>query len=572
MNKVLLCIPPDYGHNFPPLATPALCAFLKHNGIQTSQIDLNLKYRDFLSSKIGSPGLSAVEKRFLVEPILKVFFLRCLTDRYYSSYLPRLDDRASLELPYDNNSNSSFYFTERLLSSQYLFRYLEDPAENTFYQFYRECGVLREMEKNDVKVLGISIISPSQAIASLTLGLLVKRGLPGVHVTIGGQWPTLYRGQIRQRKDLFACFDSVVLFEGETPLLRLVRSLSRRKTFSIPNVMTADRMAAVECNRHEEVMDKIPCPDFSGLSLGSYNGSKKNFINLTYETTRGCYWSKCAYCVDLPLPKPTYRAKDPGLVLKDIRELQAKFNAANLMLGDPGLSPRQMLQVSKRINAAGLKISWWTMARLDPGFTYKIFSTARKAGLKKINFGFESACDRVCAMVDKGNTQKRSERIIRDCHKAGIIVDLQTMLGLPGEKLQDGLETVDFLIKNFRYIDDVSFNAFYLTPGNRVYQNPRKYGIEYDRKTRLPFRFFLPFKNVKGMNNQQIQSLINTYYALRGRNGKANPARQAGKPENRKEHVSAKDTGWLIFTLNGESIKLGYIRNTKTHEIVIEAI
>jgi hypothetical protein len=46
MFNVFLCIPQDYDHNFPPLGTPALCAFLKQKGIDASQTDLNLKYRD----------------------------------------------------------------------------------------------------------------------------------------------------------------------------------------------------------------------------------------------------------------------------------------------------------------------------------------------------------------------------------------------------------------------------------------------------------------------------------------------------------------------------------------------
>jgi radical SAM superfamily enzyme YgiQ (UPF0313 family) len=572
MPRVLLCIPPDYDHNFPPLATPALLAFLKHNGIQASQIDLNLAYRDFLCAKIDAPGLSAVEKKFLVRPVLKAFFLRKLNNRYYSSFLPRLDDRVSTELPYDNNSNSAFYFTERMLDCSYLFRYLEDPVENTFYQFYRDCGILQGLKKDDVKVLGISIISPSQAIAALTLGLLVKRELPDIHVTIGGQWPTLYRRQIRKRKDLFACFDSVVLFEGETPLLRLVQALFSGKNVRFANIMTSDCRINLEHNSQEEVMDKIPCPDFSGLPLESYNGSKRRYISLTYESSRGCYWSKCAYCVDLPLPKPAYRVKDPKLVLNDIRELQKKFKASNLMLGDPGLSPRQMLEVSKRINAAGLKIDWWTMARLDPGFTYKVFAEARKSGLRKINFGFESACDRICGLVNKGNTRKCSERIIRDCRAAGILVDLQTMVGMPGESMQDGLETLDFLIKNRRHIDSVSFNAYYLTPGNHVYNDPRKYGIEYDRKTKLPFRFFTPFKNIRGMNGRQVQSLINTYYALSAKSSKTRTRSSLGKPESGKGCGPANASGKLIFVLNGEAIELRYIRDNKTKEIEIKEI
>ncbi|MFZ6016557.1 MAG: radical SAM protein [Nitrospirota bacterium] len=149
-----------------------------------------------------------------------------------------------------------------------------------------------------------------------------------------------------------------------------------------------------------------------------------------------------------------------------------------------------MLEVSQRILNEGIEINWWCMARLDNGFNRRVFELAAKAGLKKINFGFESASDRICELLNKGNKKGRSSRIIRDYSKAGIEVDLQTMLGLPQETFDDGLETVDFLVTHKEFISHVTFNIYYLTPANFIYQEPQRYGIEYERETSLPFRFF----------------------------------------------------------------------------------
>lgn len=558
MANVFLCIPPDYEYNFPPLATPALCAFLKKNGFGVFQKDLNLDYRNFLTRRIQGAGLKENEKEILLRGVLKKFFSRKLFDRYYSSFFPRSDDGGSLCLPYDNNSNSSFYFTERLLSSEYLFRYLEDKHENSFLRFYESRGIIGYLKKQKVNLMGISIISPSQVIPGLTLGLLVKKNFPQAHVNIGGQWPTLYRKQLFKRKDLFACFDSVIVFEGETPLLKLAKALRDKAFLRIPNVILADTGEDYRFDRIEEDMDSLPCPDFTGLPLEQYRNSKDSGINLTYETSRGCYWSKCAYCVDLPLPKPSYRHKSAELVIRDMKLLRRKYKAVNLMFGDPGLAPRQMLEISEMIIKENIKIDWWTMARLDPGFNRRIFDIAFKAGLKQINFGFESASDRICGLLDKGNQRQRSERIIRDCSCSGIRVDLQTMTGLPHEALSDGLETVDFLVSNKEFIDHVTFNVYYLTPANYVYLNPRKYGIEYQRKE-LPFRFFIPFKNIRGMNKFDADLLEKIYLSLvfRGR-----------KKTGGKSKIKAHDNkGTLKFSLNGESITSKYSYNHATGAI-----
>lgn len=551
--KALLVIPPDYDYNFPPLGTPALCAFLKDKGIQSGQIDLNISYRNFLLDKIKSSlPLSRADKKNYLKPLLKKFFIQRLKGRYYSHLLPRESDKIFPYLPYENNTNSSFYFTERLLSSGHLDRYLKDEIENTFYQFYRDYRILDYLKRERISLVGISIISPSQVIPSFTLGLLVKRYLTGAHVCIGGQWPTLYRQELLKSPELFNYFDSLVVFEGETPLYNLILSLKGKKDISLANIIFArDRFRPVFNVRGED-LNKLPAPDFKGLPLSEYEASSKKKSNLTFETSRGCYWSRCAYCVDLPLPKPLYRRKRPSLIIRDIRELKKRHRAAHLMLGDPGLSPRQMLEVSREIIRAKIKISWWCMARLDPGFNRTIFQIARQAGLRQVNFGFESANDRICRLLDKGNLKERSARIIRDCAESGIKVDLQTILGLPGETYADGLDTIKFLVENKKFISNVTFNTYYLTPSNYVYNKPKKYAIECLKNGELPFAFFLPFKNLKGMEMKSALALERIYSVLINKNSLKKKGAQI------KKGKKIQPIRYIRFSLNQESVRLRY--------------
>jgi radical SAM superfamily enzyme YgiQ (UPF0313 family) len=569
MFKVLLCIPPDYGYNFPPLGTPALCAFLNEQGISASQVDFNIQYRNFLLENIRDKDgcLGIKEKKPFLNAILQQFFLYRQKEKYYSAMLPRDSDRISAGLPYNNNTNSSFYFTERLLSSKHFFRYLSDEKENSFLDFYLRSNVLGRIEK--ASLLGISIISPSQVIPGLTLGLLVKKSLPHIHVNIGGQWPTLFRRQLIQRQDLFRCFDSVIVFEGETPLAALACAVKKKIRPRIPNVIVPGSLDDFSANHTEEDMNKLPCPDFSGLPLEEYEGVEENKAVLTYETSRGCYWSRCAYCVDLPLPRPSYRRKDHKLVCRDIRRLKKDFNAGYLMLGDPGLSARQMLEVAQELIKKRVSIKWWTMARLDPGFNRRIFSLAKKAGLEQINFGFESASDRLCRSFGKGNTRKNSLRVIKDCANSGIKVDLQTMLALPGETFSEGLETVKFLVENKKYISHASFNVYYLTPANLVYQSPEEYGISRKKNSRLAFCFFNPFTNINGMEETSAVLMVKLYEQMRyAKNNKsaAGETRELAKGMRLNKNVELKRLG---FSLCREYFELGYLYQPKTREIML---
>ncbi|MCX7927420.1 MAG: cobalamin-dependent protein [Candidatus Omnitrophica bacterium] len=516
MKQVLLCIPPDYDHEYPALGTAVLQAYLKKHKVSCLQIDLNLAYRKFLAQHVwAETELTLEEQIFFLPWLIKKFFRNCLKGRYYEDCLARQSDGIFPELPYGNNTNSSFFFCEHLLSSEYLFRYLEDEEENTFWQFFTQSGILDIIQQEDIKLVGISIISPSQAIASLTLALLIKKRFPQVHVNIGGQWPTLYRRQILEHRQLFRCFDSVIVFEGEVALLELARRVCANKEITgIANVITKDTKLNEHFRIAEIDMRRLPPPDFEGLLLGEYDGARDGQISLTFESSRGCYWGRCAYCVDLPLPKPSYRIKSAQLVVRDMCYLKDKFGASFLLLSDPGLSCRQMVEISEEIIRQGVKINWWTMARLDPGFKKEHFELAHKAGLCQINFGFETASERLSKLLDKGNLRERSSRIIRDCALSGIKVDLQTMLGLPQETYEEALETIDFLLEHKEFISHVTFNIYYLTPENYVYYNPYRYGISYDKEKVLPFSFFIPFQNLYGIDMEKAAQIEKIYYAL----------------------------------------------------------
>lgn len=525
--KVLLCIPPDYSCDFPPLATPVLTAFLKTKRIDAYQIDLNILYRDFLTDRIKTAKpLGIKTKRTILEKVLLTHFDDAnFKDGYYFDLLSVTKNNCLSHLPYGNNRNSSFFFTERLLSSPLLWRYLDDPVENSFYEFYMINKFISSIVDEKFNMLGISITSPSQAIPALTLGFLLKRAAPQIHIVIGGQWPSLYREELATIPDLSRCFDSIVHSDGETPLLQLADALSAKRDFSgIPNLIYWDgKRFLINKELHEEDLRALPPPDFDDLPLTSYEGYKPSGTKLTYETSRGCYWNKCIYCVDLPIPKASYRTKDTTQVIREIKILRNKYKARHLMFSDPALSPRLMTSISCGIIENGVDIRWWAMARLDRKFDDETFNMAKRSGCHGLSFGFESANDRVCDFAHKGNSLATSLEVIKKAHKAGIWISLQIMMGMPTETEKEVWDTIEFLIRNRRHINNTVINTYYLTPKNYVYESPEKFGIKMMKDPSLPFQFFIPFRQdsismaTAERMNQAYYTLLARYSAAQGK-------------------------------------------------------
>jgi radical SAM superfamily enzyme YgiQ (UPF0313 family) len=520
MFKALLCIPPNYcfTYDFPPLGTPMLSGYLKERGIEVIQVDYNIGYLDYWKRKVLRNGvlesLSTSESAGIVRELLNRVFQQKYKGNHYSSFF----SSEFIGTDYHDYTNSAFSFVERLLSSEQLFKYIEDVKENTFLKYFLEEDVISEIEQQGVDLVGISITAPAQVIGAFTLGNLIKKNLDNVHVTIGGQWVSLYREELKKRPHWDRFFDSIIVFEGETPLHHLIVNICKGGSLaSVPNLIYKEDSKWVQSRiSSKEDMNQLACPDFDGLPLRTYTSSEwTGGVSLTYQTARECYWNKCIYCVDLPFPKQGYRERDTDLIIDDFKKLIKKYKMSYLEISNATMSPQQLRRLSERIIQEGWNFSWWCFVRLEERFTKDLFELAKRAGCQDIGFGFESGSQRVLDFVNKGINLDTAKRAIVDCHKTGIRVNLQVMIGLPSETINEALDTIKFLIEYRDYISTLAFNIYYVTPACEVYLRPSQYGINYRIYPDIPFKFFHEYSHVTGeLPVKKAGEFISLYYEL----------------------------------------------------------
>lgn len=486
MIKVLLCVPPAYAQSYPLLATPMLAGFLKSKDIDVVQRDFNADYYDYLAEKN------------LLYTLTSAFAKEKIDANNYYSHLIFGND--SYDYPHDkyifeNNISSSYRFTENMLSSSLLTKYIKDSQENLYYNFFLERAIPFIIE-NKIKLVGISITAPSQVISAFTLGNLIKSKGQDIHIVIGGPWVSLYKNQLKRRTDFINFFDMIIFLEGETPLYKLVRQLSQRKSLSkVPNLIYNSGSKFTEnCDLSIENLDLLSTPDFDGLFLNKYESAKNKEICLTIESARGCYCDKCAFCVHVSMPRLKYRERKTELVLKDIENSVQKYGANHFIFCNLEISAKQMLEISKGIIKKGINITWDCLCRLDNIFNKKIFEVARQAGCEKIGFGLESINQRVLDVIQKGINRKTVIRVLNDAKDAGIKAYIHIMFGLPTETISEALDTLNFLSKYKKIYAAAILNVYHLTPGTEIYDNPEKFFIKYDKS--LPFKFFHKFEHL----------------------------------------------------------------------------
>jgi radical SAM superfamily enzyme YgiQ (UPF0313 family) len=517
---IRLFIPPAYETDFPPLGTPALLAFLRSRGVAAFQSDLNISFDDYLKrrklERIRTP-------EWREEKIGKKV--------YYHKILQHRGAFSSFSYGFENVPGSSFAFAERLLSSKLLVRYIRDAEENPYVNFFRS-EILPTLKDRDSALIGFSITAPSQVVAALTFGYFIKKLFPRKKIVVGGQWVSLFREALQRRPRFHLFFDYLIFFEGETPLFRLIDALRNRRSLAeVPNLMYRQGGRwTYSRRRSDEAMDGLPPPDFDGLPLEKYAGEGTGTA-LTLETSRGCYWSKCTFCVDLPLPRPRYRERSPDLVLGDIRQLIDKYGVRHLRISSATVSPWQMRELSRRIIREKIDISFWAWGRLDEGFDHETLALAKKAGCATLGFGLESFNQRVLHFIRKGTKTDTIRRIREDAADVGLPIYFQAMIGLPSETREEAWDTIGFLATGPGGEPRApSFNIYYLTPKNRVFLNPMKYGIRLISGRKLPFRFFHPFEHVRGnVGFRTAQRLISAYSNLLTHKRSGSPLEPSGE-------------------------------------------
>src|SRR5659263_702859 len=301
-----LIFPPQWIPTQPYLSLPTLAAYLRANNCDVQQIDVNVSFYDHLLSKNGlGDYLERARLKFkkldsnneLSPQLQKQYAALCSSILFGDYVINGVEDAKKIikskEDFYDIEKlfkafkilelglklASSAYYPSNLTFHSYDMRHscrsskavleaINDRKENLFIEYF-EKYTLPEILQENPGLIGISIINISQRIPGLTLAGLIKKASPDIHINIGGSVFTRLVNEISKNKELFSIFDSVIVHEGETALLTLIRHLENKFDIrDIPNLIYKDG-PEINVNRLSSIgedINSLPTPCFDGLA------------------------------------------------------------------------------------------------------------------------------------------------------------------------------------------------------------------------------------------------------------------------------------------------------------------
>ena len=532
MKRILLIQPPQWYPITPHLAVPLLSAQLKAAGFPVRACDLNIQFFHTVLSPAHLKQADAAARRDLAALTSvcreadaerlktggsyeeKTQYLKYQTlSRFYETYgdeistvirgirhavrvmqdpalfydpeeltrakhLIRLALRIT-SMPFaPNELDLDNYFANPLLNLDWdnIKKQVADRSVNMFYDFLAD--KTQEIAAQDVDIVCIALTDLSQLIPVFTLARLLKQHTRAT-VVLGGNYATQVHADMMKFADIFTDYiDYISIGDGETALCDLCRAIDGQKPFAeVPNFVRFDQTTrqavstGFTCARID--MDALAFPDFSDYDLSAYFTPE---IIFPVQLGKGCYWGKCAFC-DYFYGQQGYSPKHIPRIISELRYLNETYGASKFIFVDEAIPPAFYDRLASAIIDAGLKIDYYSFARLEDGYTPAVLKNLYNSGARLFLWGYECESLRIMKLMNKGINAERRLEILTDARNAGIWNNGLFIFGYPTETTEEIQKTMNVIRDNRRVIPSVTLSNFALKKHAKLAEEVGENGV-----------------------------------------------------------------------------------------------
>lgn len=349
------------------------------------------------------------------------------------------------------------------------------------------------IENSSAGIFGITVMSVDFDIAK-KCAHIIKKTRGENRVVFGGPHPSIAPEEVLKDANI----DHVISGEGEISFLQLANDISTGRPAerhiegqrpNLDNLPFADRKLFP---MREEPFVKFLKPPFVTLIAG-----------------RGCSYS-CNYCQ--PAERKIFghkvRRRSVANVVLELEELYDEFKFNSFMFHDDCLTENKkwIKDFCAEYNNTGIRKQFVCQSRADLICRNRdAIKMLRDAGLSLLIIGFESGSQRMLDFIGKGTRVNHNFEAAKICHKLGIKIWANYMLGLPGETKAEQRMT----LRMIRKIRPYHCSPAYYTPhpGSRLFDYCQEHNLsliknseEYRRNTYEP--------KIRGINYEYLGKIL----------------------------------------------------------------
>ncbi|WP_026655523.1 hypothetical protein [Butyrivibrio sp. AE3003] len=357
-------------------------------------------------------------------------------------------------------------------------------------------------DKNGYRMIAIALFHPDQIVPTFMIAKhLRENGYMG-HVHIFGMnedqisTSMLFENSGGCESGLRKYFDSV----GMTSIEKYIEEIYIRieEGRDIPFYID-DSVPFISKKKFEYIIDlhRDCYPQYS-----FYPGK---IINILYS--RGCYWSRCAFC---SISKHCEYEMERLNILEDLFRKNSDFSDTVFRFRDCCLSPESIKAIIEIIRTNGFNIRWCCRARFDTAFNEELIDGMATSGCIMISLGVETTIDRLNGLMRKGVNYKNIKKYVQLFSDRGIAVKLTAMSNLPTETVQEAYDNLSNFHELEEYITDIKINSFRLFKDTHIASKPECYGLRICNNF-VDYRIYVPYTQVDDRGVQQAYDVACVY-------------------------------------------------------------
>lgn len=301
---------------------------------------------------------------------------------------------------------------------------------------------------------------------------IAKQAMPGVRIVLGGPEAGPLASSLLAEQP---AIDAVVRGEGEFAFTELLHAYLRDgDPAAVPGVSARidDRVMDGPDRPPLEDMDSIPSP---------YIGRTHATDGSAYlETFRGCP-HRCAYCYE-GKGSTRIRSFSWDRITADIDAVANQAGMRSFSFIDPvfNLTAERLGRLADILEPhakRGIRLHTIEVdiERIDAAAAAHL----KRAGVVSVETGPQSVGARALEVCNRALDRDGFAAGVEACKAAGISVECDIIIGLPGDTIDDVIEGVDFAIG----LDPgkVQISTLHVLPGTELWQRSAELGLVFDR-------------------------------------------------------------------------------------------
>lgn len=321
----------------------------------------------------------------------------------------------------------------------------KNSAVNMFLSYFEK--IVAETDFSGVEMIGLSVTDLSQIVPAFTLGRLLKKHTDA-KICFGGNYIFKIADSIKNLPMIFDEYcDYFAVGDGELSTVELAQFIKgKRKIEDVHSLIYKNQNDEICTNETAPLLnlEKVSYPDFDGYDFSLYFSPE---TVIPVQLGKGCYWGKCTFC-DFYTGQQKFDIKSVLRAVDEVEYLSKKYNTPHFNFVDEAVPPAFYNRFATEVKKRGLKINFYSFARLEKQFTEEVLQNLFEAGGKFFMWGYEAASHRVMKLMNKGVDLSCRERILSDSVKVGLWNIVTFLLCYPTETTEELQQTIDMIYNN----------------------------------------------------------------------------------------------------------------------------